>query len=248
MRGTENQSTKQTRAGVLPVQQDPKFEITTQKAEEWINKRLTQVREKLEKEHNHKLPEISVVVATAQQQRSTFLPFVVLLPANAEFSNSKGGKKDRVDLDIFYPEEEAKGKHIRLVDYVYMILEGYMYNKKDQELLFSQEFRKAVNLSYQDVPNLKRMAKPFYYNFKGNNKYRMIGIMLDPRRIFKDMVTYTDGKDNSFEIDITEVQKLSKRNYKYSFTRASVKYKGKDRNFQEYILGSIDSKSFSGIR
>lgn len=203
-----------TRSGLEPTQREIPYTISTDKAEEYLQGKINLAM---------KGEEISIEMLTLNLG-AKFAPFVLYLPESVCTSKKVHNTNE---LSLFQGDSDKK---INIDQRIYKAIIPYTYNKDDENAFFSSAWRRQCGVSQKASSILKSLRKPHLAKFKGG-KIRLISVMIDPIRLFHDMLTSTnpeEAKRERFRIYINECKKLKNGNCTYSISRE--RYTGKHSN------------------
>lgn len=230
-----------TKSGMVPGNdKDIPFDINTSDAEKFLQRKVDQIVEMMKKNGKEQLP-VDVKLVTTRCSKK-FMPFVLVLSTTALKSNG-GKKKNHRELDMFNPE--SSDSIAKLKDEFYQLVGAYMYNKNDEHAFFSNEWRRGMQVTLKTAHFLKANRTPKIQSWnKGRDEYIMC--ILDPARLFHDMLVDLDHRDEKFRINNLSAEKIEGGNYHYSMTRSIVKgNKKKDKSFETRLLADINRR-FNG--
>ena len=211
-----------TRSGLEPCQRDVEpYSITTQEVQRYLQNKINVVL-------NQAIPElqgkVNVIAITIEAGRK-FLPFVVMLPKSVlddkveDINDSLPG--------IYQGEDVDRNSSIRKP--IAAVLDAYRFNKYDVKAFFSDDWRRRAGISRSTSSILKRLSTPRIQKV-GENNEEVIEVLLDPLRIFHDMLKFNnpEGKDNNkkdprvnqpFYVEITKWKKLKVGEFRFSVLR-----------------------------
>lgn len=207
---SENEKNFQTRAGVAPSESGLPFSITTDDVEKYLQSKVDVVCNRISKDTNEKLS-VDIKLYTTEAGKK-FLPFVVILPLDV--LKSKGKKKNN-EPDIFNPKDDDRSANMR--DEIATLFGAYAFNKDDQKAFFSDDWRRRCGVLRETSSSLAslRTAKVTTLD---NNKMHVVVFMIDPLRVFHDMLIMPNDK-RQFRVDIDSWKKLRTGCYQYNLKR-----------------------------
>ena len=216
-----------TRAGVIPDENGMPFSITTEAVEKYIQKKVDTVMQKAGKDS------FSVRVITTEAGRN-FLPFMVLLPMEAVESK----KKNSSDIDaIFNPKDNDRT--VKLQPEIFKLFQAYCYDPKDSQAFDSDEWRRSRRVARGTANVLKRSRLPRITSLNGG-KMKVCMFLLDPLRVFHDMLVDANNPQKQFTVTIEDWKKRSDGNYNYKLTR-STNNSGKKR-YNDTLAAELNRK------
>lgn len=219
----------QTRAGIEPSQTSLPFTITTEQVRDYLQKKLDIVV-------NKGLPEdskISINVYTTEAGVN-FLPFVVILPEEAE---NRDSAKASNNIPMIFNTKEIE-KTVKLKDPIYKLFSSYAYNKKDKEAFFSDDWRRIRRVSRNTSSMLKQLSEPKKVNIRNAS---CIALLVDPIRVFHDMlIMQNDNRD--FMVEIVKWQKIRSGEYRYDIKRVINSKKGKNNKYKDAFFNEINNR------
>ena len=229
-----------TKSGMVPGnEKDIPFDINTADAEKFLQKKIDQIVSKMKSEGKDQLP-VDVKLITTRCSKK-FMPFVLVLSATALKSSNK--KKNHNELGMFNPE--SSDSIAKLKNEFYQLVGAYMYNKNDEQAFFSNDWRRELGVTLKTAHFLKANRTPKIQSWnKGKDEYIMC--ILDPARLFHDMLVDLDHREERFRITDMTAEKIDGGNYHYSMKRSLVKgNKKKDKSFETRLLADINRR-FNG--
>lgn len=231
-----------TRAGLQPTATETPFQITTEKAEEYLQKKFDAVTQMMRKEGKQQ-SDVKVILLTMSFSKK-YKPFILITSKNV--LKDRNDKHNDEEASIFNPE--ATERLAKIKDEYYVIFKALQYNEADEKAFFSHEWRNALKISLKTSQFLKEHRRPKLQRFnKNRNEY--VACMIDPMRLFHDMlVDLNDPNGNQkFNVDVGEVEKIKSTNYRYDVYRYSPKAKNKNnRSEEERIAFELDRRIQSG--
>lgn len=200
------------------------FKITTQQVEEHLQRIFDLGCEYA------KVKKVTVHVYTADGS-NVYKPFVITLPT---YILDSGVEDDDIP-PIYNMGEEEKVYQIRKA--YADILNAYAFNAEDRRMFkHDRDFQRALGIGFKAAAVIADAAKPSLD--KRNN---LITIMIDPLRVFSDMLTAEDDT-RPFRVSITRTQPITKTNYMYFITRKIGKYKNKNGGGNKSVIDSLNKR------
>jgi hypothetical protein len=204
------QNTSKTRAGLVPATSNEiPFDITTEKAQAYLSDRIASVINKVnaasEKNKQREIPEIALATSRFSTK---FAPLVVA------FSMDALDKKNSYNVpDIFNPEPDDNS--VKLREEIYSVIYPYLYNSEDCKAFFTNQSKHDLLITTKAAREIKAASRFSIAEEKdGGRKVRYVQALIDPLRLFHDMLT-TDGAKEKFSVRIVSVEKIHDVNYRY---------------------------------
>jgi hypothetical protein len=166
---------------------------------------------------------------------NNFCPFIVVLPLEVLEDGGRG--KDSDTPSIFSPDKE-RNNVARMKTPYYDLFKSYIYDKNDEKAFFSDSLRRSLGIKAGTASFLRSIRIPKKMRVSDSN---VVTFMIDPLRVFHDMLTFTDNSNNAqFSCDVTAMQKIRDGEYIYSVTR--VVNKGKNKKYADTFIHEINKK------
>lgn len=225
-----------TRAGVMPVENEIPYSITTEEVEQFLQKKFNSLAE-LARKNGTDAENIKVMLFTSDCGKK-LKPFIVLLPTSV--LASKKDKGNNQELSMFNPDSSEKS--VRLKQWVYELLNCYQYDKTDKQLFFNQAWRRQVGISMHTAHILKANCFPHIQKFnKGRIKY--VTCLLDPVRIFHDMLGDVENPKAQFDTWIGKTEKIRLTSYRYDVYRTvKGKHNKEDKPYQDILARELNHR------
>lgn len=224
-----------TRAGLVPVETEMPYSITTEEAEEFLQQKFDAIVSAMQKKGEHQ-EDVKIMLFTTKCSKK-FMPFMVLLPLSV--LKGKKERKNDYELDLFNPESSEK--IAKLKDPFYQLIGSFIYNKNDESSFFSNAWRQALGVSLKTSHMLKANRTPKIQKFnKGASEY--VVCMLDPVRLFHDMLTDVNNKDAKFGVEIAHTECIKSTNFRYEVLRVARKKKKTDKSFEDRLAYEINMR------
>ena len=163
---------------------------------------------------------------------------MLLLPTSV-LKDGKG-RQNNDEPDIF--QNDHSERYAQMKNGFFKLIQAYMYTKDDEKAFFSTSWRQELNVSLKTSHMLKanRIPKVQKMN-KGKNTF--VVCMIDPVRLFHDMLQDLNNKDQKFKVKIVETEKRDSSNYVYNIERLIVDgKKNRDKNMEETIAYEISQR------
>lgn len=227
-----------TRGGITPNQNSLPYSITTSDVETYLQKKVDVVVSDLRKKGMN-IADIDVHVTTSQAGEK-FLPFIVVLPMSALKDNMR---KNNDEPSIFNPKESDRSAN--MIDGLYYLFRSFIYDKGDEAAFFSDDWRRQRGVARGTSEYLRTLRTPKITTVPINNtRMEMVVFMIDPLRIFHDMLVM--GNDKNFRVEITNWKKLSAGEYQYDMNRR-VNTKNKQ-GYNNTLADELDRKFRGFVR
>lgn len=221
-----------TKAGIRPDENELPFSISTQQVEEYLQSRVDSMLGRIGSNQ-----EVSVIVRTTEPGKN-FIPFMVILPTSVRAdSGGKNGEK-KIPSIFRKGDNDDDGATVPIKNEYYQIFNPYVYSKGDEQAFFSEDWRRArrVNRETSNILKTYRTPKATKLN---NGKDKAIMFMLDPMRVFHDMLTI-DNDNRSFKVEIVSVRKIQDGNYIYKVNR--VLDKNNKKKYKYTLIDELNRK------
>lgn len=196
-----------TRSGLKSTQKEIPYVISTSEAEEYLQGKIN-----IAMKGND---EVSVNLLTLQAGNK-FAPFIAYFPESV--CKREKNYNNRNELSVFSGNSSNK---IDLDDRIYAVIRPYIYNKDDENAFFSNEWRRRCGVPASNSAMLKSCRKPHISKFN-NGKLTVVGVLIDPVRLFHDMLTsdnFEEAKRERFYVYIDGITKVSNSQFSYKVTR-----------------------------
>ena len=217
----------ETRAGLTPNERELPYSITTSDVESYLQKKVSVVT------NRDGGGDVNVRVYTTEAGKA-FLPFVVILPLDVLENN---GKKIKKDMPTIFNTREESGV-ASMKSSFYKLFAPYVYTKDDESAFFSDDWRRARHVNRETSPVLKSLRTPKVTSMENGN-IQVVSFMIDPLRVFHDMLQMEDGR--TFRVDIQGWQKIQTGEYRYDVTRCVNKGKG-GKKYRDTLADELNRK------
>lgn len=226
-----------TKAGLVPVENEIPYSITTEQAEEFLQKQIDGIVATMNRSgEGPGQGDVKIMLLTIKCSKK-FAPFMLLLPTNILIG--KKDKKNEAELDMFNPE--CSDKIAKLKKPFFDLVGAYMYNKNDEKCFFSNNWRQALGVSLKTSQMLKNNRIPKVQKFnKGQNEY--VACIIDPLRLFHYMLRDVNDNEAKFGVEIASSEQIKSGNWKYEVYRVTRKKKKGDRSLEERIAFEIGNR------
>lgn len=211
-----------TRSGITPNESGLPFTISTADVREYLQAKMDVICDAMAKQGKN-LGHIDIMVYSPETFGRKFIPFTIFLPTDILVGKRKTVNKD--EPSIFNPAVEDKA--VDIIQPIYNLLKCYTYSSADKEAFERSKFlKRELNLSHNNLYDIMRYMTPKVVKFP-SSKYELVTLLLDPIRVFHDMLIMPDSKKD-FSIIIESCQKIRGNEYNYNIIRTV--YNGKNKN------------------
>lgn len=216
---------QRNRSGIKPRQSRYLFyEMTTIDAKKYIQTKMDVVVKETRRRKEYDIPENVPIDLVSTDIGESFKPFTLILPMCVDESYYKDpdGFMDDDDVNpIFMPELEDDDEEIieaKLIEPVKNFLKVYRFNKYDKSMIRSTEFRSKHKISRRMAENFRNFVYPRIITVRGESgeAERVIAVMLDPVRVFHDMLVDVERPNMQFEVTIEESIQIKSGIYKHT--------------------------------
>lgn len=219
---------EKTRAGLVPVETEVSFHITTEKANEFLQDKVDKLVNIMNQKGTHQ-EDVNIRLLTLKCGKK-FYPFMLLLPLSVLEGNKK--KTNGSDLEIFNPQE-SEGT-VNLKDAFYSLFGGYIFNKNDESSFFSATTRQNLGTTNEIARFVKANRRPRIQKINNNNN-KFVTLLIDPIRVFHDMLTDVNNKNERFGIEVGQLKQIKTGNYRYQVFKIPAKKRNSDKSFDDRI-------------
>lgn len=247
----------ETRAGLVPAVNEIPFSVTTEMAEEFLQKQLDIIvegmnkdirRRKQKKNKNNNKPKLELNISGINdddeyedeyEENLRYQDDVNIILVTTRMS------KKFLPFYIFLPtnvlirsgkkiENEAsifspdnEDKTASLKNEFYHWIRPLLYPRKEIESFFIPTFRNEMDLTLKKCHEIKQNSVPRIQRFN-RGETEYVAAILDPIRVFHQMLESTNEKDNfRVMIDSSHIEKIRGGNYRYDISRVKCKNKNK---------------------
>ena len=174
------------------------------------------------------------VKVVSWQASPNCIPFIVLLPPAVLKNVNESKNNDSNIPSIFYNLDEED--HQIMIDELEAMFKIYAYTEEDiRALKKSEKLLNELKLSRKNAMILANMARPRFRKFRsGNsdddNSDAYVMFIIDPIRVFHDMMVDTSNLGEQFSVDITSVDKIRNGEYRFRVKRSRNRGKKKNKN------------------
>jgi hypothetical protein len=217
-----------TRSGLTPDMNKLFIDISTEHVERYLQKKFDAVSAKL-RASGVDAPNIDVHVDSGEASRK-FVPLAITLSLDViEDKRAKEkGKNNRDELPMFNPTRNT-GNYANISAPYWKILEAYQYDKKDRTLFQSSAWCRQKEVSRESSRNLVMLSVPRIHQVDKDTK--VVLMLLDPVRIFYDMLVDTEHTGRKFMVEIKKLKKQETGEFIYTVFRYTDKSKKSKKNF-----------------
>lgn len=219
-----------TRAGILPAtSNEVPFTISTDDAAAYISNRIMRVINKINDEERTnaakegrkpRVLEIPEMALATRPFSKKFAPMEIAFSMNALTRGSNHNTPS-----IFNPDPDDNS--VKLRPEIYAVVGPYMYNNDDQKAFFSNQMKHTLEITTNAAHEIKAARRITVTEEKDQGrKVKFVSCLIDPLRLFHDMLSDLDNAKERFDIRISEFEKINDLNFKYKVTRKSRKNGG----------------------
>lgn len=210
------------RAGRLkPVVTKPTYKITTSDAADYIQEKINVMAKIMRKRAAEEgkdidVPDVTVTMISSPASKK-FYPFMILLPMEA--CNGKG-KRDNSELSLFNPDSSSGSA--RLKGHIFRVLSNFQFSKDDRKALNTSSYRRELGGMSVSTTNILIQHMVPRIDPLGLSKTchrKMVGLIIDPYRVFEDMLTDPDRPGEKFKVHIEKVVRISDNSCEYTVTK-----------------------------
>lgn len=223
----------QARSGLRPNEKNLPYTITTQNVRDYLQGKFDVIVDKMNqanRDEHQKRIDIKIFTTEAG---GAFLPFIIMLPLDVLARSNKNNSD--TEPAIFHPEEDEDTDVVSLKNEFFQLLKIYAFSKEDESAFFSDDWRRQRKVSRETSRNLKSLRTPKLNRYgSGGDKVPYVIMLLDPIRIFHDMLIFSDNQTD-FTVEIKSWQRLQKGGeYSYDVIRRMFG-KGKKKYSTQYV-------------
>lgn len=219
-----------TKSGLKPDDNGVPFSITTQQVEKYLQQRVDVVTK------SANIDSVEIKVYTTEPGKY-FCPFVVVLPTSVLQNQNQSSEDD--EPSIFTPNKSSK--RIRLKPEIYHLFKLYIYNEDDEKAFFSNDWKNRTGVRSDASAALKQIRVPSLQKSEGTE---VIMFLLDPLKIFHDMLKYKDD-NRQYRITIKTLKKIRTGEFVYGVERSLSNSKG-NKKYKDVLINEINKKLRGG--
>lgn len=196
------------RAGLQPDQQSKPYTASTSQVKQYMQQKVNALYAAAGK--SDAAPQVNIY---SIEMSRMFYPFIVVLGTECiKNANEDGDSK----IDTFFQTNNDE-TYVELDEILFNLFKNYCYNKDDQDAFFSDAFRRQLGLGKASSVTLKSLRNPKVVSVN-NGRDQVVMFMIDPLRVFHDMLTEEDDK-REFYVCIRDTKKINTGEYKYHLKR-----------------------------
>lgn len=218
-----------TKSGLKPDDNGLPFSISTSQVETYLQQRVDVVTE------HAKTNKVGIKVYTTEPGK-LFAPFVVILPTSVLQDRNQSSEDD--EPSIFTPNKSSR--KLRLRPELYHLFKLYIYDEYDEKAFFSNEWKNKLGVRSDASAALKRLRVPA---LNKNGDTEVVMFLLDPLRIFHDMLKMDDNRQ--YRISIKSLKKIRTGEFIYSVERTLANSKG-NKKYKDVLINEINKKLRGG--
>ena len=224
-----------TRSGLTPDETGLPYSITTSKVEEYLQRKVNTISSGIANTTGEAEKNVSIRIYTTEAGRN-FLPFIIVLPLDV-LADNPNKKKHTGEHPMFNPKDTDRTVHLRK-EY-YELFKAYIYNKEDQGAFFSDDWRRARGVARDTSQVLASTRLPKIVSLN-NGRLQVVTLLLDPLKVFHDMLESTDDNRRDFRVDIEDWRKIDEGEYRYDVKRRLFKKGGK--KYRDTVAEELNRK------
>lgn len=190
------------------------YEIRTENVQKYLDSKFKFINDTLISRGEKGVEPIHVTLRSLRIGKR-FLPFIVLLPETV---------LDRTSFDpntpsVFRPDEDDEV--VRIKPYYFRFLSNYMFSKEDIDAFNSRNWSRAAGVSNVNlIKILRRYSRPAIETMTtSNGKSVSVMVLLDPLKIFHEMLIDENNLGQRFSVFIDEMQEVEDNNYVFTVSR-----------------------------
>lgn len=211
------------RSGVQASEDRVEYSITTTLAKEYLQNKFNLLTSTAKKKGLN-IPEVDIMMYNEKLGKN-FIPFFLILPESVLVSN----KKDDEIPSIFKSENTD---HARLHTPFYELLKTYTFNKDDKRAFRAPEWKRRAGIqSGKNIGTLLKYSTPKIENF--GDAGRKVIVLIDPIRLFHDMLTDDSARKQRFEVNIDRWKEIDRATGTWNFIVNRVIVRNKHDNDNE---------------
>lgn len=221
-----------TKAGIRPDENELPFTISTSQVEEYLQKKVDAVANKIGD------GEVNVSVYSTEAGKA-FIPFMVTLPTKVMKDGKKSGDTKNIPSIFLGGESQGTEVNANMRPEYFAVFSPYTYSKTDEQAFFSEDWRRARKVNRGSSVILKNYRTPKISKLQSNGGERVVLLMIDPLRVFHDMLTIPDD-NRQFKPEITGLRKQKDGEYMYQMRR--VLNKNNKKKYKYTIMDELNRK------
>lgn len=207
-------STIRTRGNIPESNKKIQYDIRTEDVKKYLEAKFRFINNALTAKG---VPNVELINVSVRNLRigKQFLPFIVLLPEAV---------LDRANYDpntpaVFRPEDDDDA--VRLKPYYYHFLSNYMYTKEEINFFNSSSWRRSAGVTNtKNLHILRKYSKPAIETVNAQNgKLVSVFVLLDPLKIFHEMLIDEGNQNQRFSVYIDSMQCVEDNCYTFSVSR-----------------------------
>lgn len=204
---------RETRSGLRPDETRLPYVITPKDVQNYLQKRIDVVLEEQRRKGEY-MPDVKIQDVISLEASNEFIPLVLFLPESVieqeKYAPTKGNS-------VF--NTNPKSHALKINNVIYNVLNPYMYNRVDRESFGTRLMKNTLKMSREKIYRIQEWTRPSLFKTK-RGRDRSIVLLIDPIRVFYDMLKYTDKEASKpFRINIEDWKKRENGYYKYYVVR-----------------------------
>lgn len=238
-----------TRSGLNPTDEKLRYQISTGAVEKFIYEKIKLLEKGLRDNGvNEETIERDAVNVKAMRIGKRFMPMLLVLPPNV----FERGNYDPNTPSMFQNDDDDSNG-ARLKYYYWKLIEPWLYSKKDAEEFRERQIQRELGIGNQeDLRQFTSLRMPRRHtdkDYNGRTQVISMVVVLDPFRIFHDMLTMTDNPNQRFKCNIEGFSVMDDDAATYEVSREITKKKKErySKNIQQ-ILRRMNARNGGGGR
>ena len=229
-----------TKAGLVPSKKELPFKVTTYQVQEYLQKRLDTAIHMMEKngEDVSDIKDVQINIYGIEAGKN-YLPFVVVLPTAVVM----GREKDDDDGEEIFNTSKSTNQ-VKLKKPFWTLFQGYAYDKDSRHIFSDPTWRANARVTNTVANSLKDLRQPKVRSMN-RGKIKKVTFIIDPIRVFHDMLQWEDGSNTDFMVHINGYQRRETGQYEFYISREEAKGKNKKGTS---IIDDIQRSIMSGQR
>lgn len=231
-------NTVSTRSGLRESGNKLEYEITTTEVAMYLRSKFKMIEDALNAKGYKNVPSIKPEVSSIRLGKH-YAPLFVLLPK--EVLSLKDYNPDIPS--VFQPDRDTSDGAWLKQEY-YALLFCYMYKRDDINAFRSGELRRQAGITNsRDMETLFKYSTPKITKSADENGAESLTVILilDPVRVFHDMLTDIQNPKQRFRVEISKTEKIDDRSYMYTVERLVKKKKKEDYMQLEALIRQMKS-------
>ena len=225
-----------TKSGKRPDQSALPFTITTNEVQAYLQKKLDVVVASMVANGSTNINHVNLVVYTTKAG-TKFFPFVVVLPLSVLEQKAKENGNSN-ELPMFRPENQQTSA--RVMEPIFKMFGSYAYDPSDADAFRSVSWRRDYGVSKDGGDYLRFIRMPRIVSYD-NGRQKAVSFIIDPVRVFYDMLRIEGDPNNNYRIDDIKVKELKTGEYQY-FVKRTTNFNKKKKKYHNTFIVELDHK------